>query len=475
MSFDINQAVEAANQAMNSVQGRPLTDVEISILNGAWNRDSYDQIAAQNQYSTSYISQDIAPKLWKFLSDATGEKIKKNSLREPLKRYWESQKSHTSTSPSGSPLSTSAFLTTLLASDDDDPSRPYATYVQRPEVEALCLETLINYPGTLVRVKSPKLTGKTSFVAFVLGKLSTQGIRTVNLSLRLADHQIHFQDIDVFLRWFCFNIEQALNLESQLDTYWNAELLGSKVSCTTYFEKYLLNQGETPLVLFVDDVDLLFAYPQLYEDFFGLLRSWYEKARSRSQWKKLRLILAHSTEAYIRLNINQSPFNVGLPVELPALNREQVQELSQRFGLSYDPAQIMSLMEMLGGHPYLQEKAFDYLRNNLETSLTDFLNEAPTQAGIYRNHLKEIWHQLRSSPNLEVAFSKVIQGEHPVPLEPTSAYRLQSMGLITLADNLAQVSCQLYRQYFLNNSKTVESASSLWPETVIESGPITGW
>ena len=106
----------------------------------------------------------------------------------------------------------------------------------------------------------------------------------------MADRQHHFCDIDTFLRWFCFNVEQELDLESQLDHYWNAEWLGSKVSCTTYFEKYLLSQTESPLVLCIDDVDLLFTYPDLYEDFFGLLRSWYEKARSRSHWKKIRLV-----------------------------------------------------------------------------------------------------------------------------------------------------------------------------------------
>ena len=481
--FEIEQAIEAANQAVVRVHGRSLSDVEILVLKGAWNRDSYDQIAARSQYSTSYISQDIAPKLWKLLSDVLEEKIKKNNFKESLKRYWEARLQSTPPDNGISVTESSSTLQPLQVVNQarhligapstrqvDYPAAsyfPYSTYIQRPEVEDLCFETLL-HPGTLVRIKAPKLTGKTSLINFVLGKLSTQGIHTVKLSLRLADSQSHFSNIDIFLKWFCFNVEQELELESQLNRYWNAEWLGSKVSCTTYFEKYLLTQDDSPVVLCLDDIDLLFSHPELYEDFFGLLRSWYEKARSRPQWKKLRLILAHSTEAYIRLNINQSPFNVGLPVELPEFILEQAEQLAQQIGLDYSPSEIERVMILLGGHPYLLEKAFEYLKAHPTLPLEQFLSTAPTQSGIYRNHLQETWHQVKENPDLEAAFYPVIHSDIPVPVEPTLAYQLQSMGLIKLVGNLAQSTCPLYRQYFLDNFKTSESGSELQQDLMIE-------
>lgn len=460
MSFDIDQAIEAANRVVGEVHGRALTDVEILVLKGAWERNSYDQIAARSQYSTSYISQDIAPKLWKLLSDALNEKIKKNSFKEPLKRYWEASYQERS---QGKPVSQAVSRSDLLPSQEaaeatfcDALDLPYPTYIRRPEIEDLCSETL-SHPGTLLRIKSPQLTGKTSLIGFVLGRFAAQGIHTAHISLRMADSQKHFGSIDTFLKWFCCNVEQELVLENRLQRYWNAEWLGSKVSCTTYFEKYLLAQDDSPVVLCIDDVDLLFAHPALYEDFFGLLRSWYEKARSRPQWQKLRLILAHSTEAYIRLNINQSPFNVGLPVELTEFSPVQAKQLAQRIGLDYSLTKIEKLMALLGGHPYLLEKAFECLRADHHLSLEEFLQAAPTQSGIYRNHLQGIWQQLKRNPDLEAAFYLVIHSKRPVAVEPTSAYRLQSMGLIQLLGNLADSTCQLYRRYFLDNLNAIAS------------------
>jgi hypothetical protein len=475
MRFDLNDAIEAANQAVVGVHGRRLSDVEILVLKGAWERESYDQIAAQNQYSTSYISQDIAPKLWRLLSDATGEKIKKNSLKEPLKRYWEihlqsGKKDPVAMAPAAPSSSPSSTAQPPQTTGSAAPELPFPTYIRWPDIEAVCIETLTHYPGSLLRIKAPKLTGKTSLINFVMSQLATQGMHTINLSLRMADRQRHFSNIDIFLQWFCCNVEQELGLESQIEQYWNAEWLGSKVSCTTYFEKYFLKQDDAPVILCIDDIDVLFAYPELYEDFFGLLRSWYEKARSRPQWKKLRLILAHSTEAYIRLNINQSPFNVGLPIELAEFTPNQAGALSQRLGLTLPPADIEALMALLGGHPYLLEKAFDHLRANRKITLTEFIDTAPTQAGIYRNHLQETWKQLKAHPALEMAFHEILKSEVAIAIEPTQAYQLQSMGLIKLMGNVTEVSCQLYRQYFLSNTPAADQQQQ--QDVAIEIDPV---
>lgn len=80
--FNLKIAIDTANQAILTNFQRNLTDVEIVIIKGAWEREEYDQIAAQYQYSTNYISQDVAPKLWKILSDSLGEKVKKVTLKK---------------------------------------------------------------------------------------------------------------------------------------------------------------------------------------------------------------------------------------------------------------------------------------------------------------------------------------------------------------------------------------------------------
>ncbi|MDJ0595652.1 MAG: AAA-like domain-containing protein [Pleurocapsa sp. MO_226.B13] len=459
MKFNLDEALNTANQVIYQKQNRHLTDVEIIVFKGAWEREDYDTIAAKNQYATSYISQDIAPKLWKNLSEALGEKVKKSNFKESLKRLWESGLNSGESLTAGKKadrvdsLERSARSPVLKSQHSQLTGLTNEIYIERPPIESICYETLL-HPGSLVRIKAPSLMGKTSLITRILSQITQEGYHTVNLSLELADRSTHLTNLNKFLRWFCLNITKELGFPNQLDEYWDEEGIGAKVSCTTYFEEYLLSEVNSPFVLCLDDVDLLFPYPEIYEDFFGLLRSWYEKARSRKLWQKLRLVIAHSTNVYIRLNINQSPFNVGLPIELPEFTIEQVQELAKLYELEVNQ-ELENLMSMVGGHPYLLEQAFSYLNNNRNVSLAAILKQAPTDAGIYSNHLREHWLNLQQNPEIALAFKQVVTSDRPLQIEPISTYQLLSMGLVKLLGNQVEPRCNLYRQYFSDRAESL--------------------
>ncbi|MBD2166738.1 AAA-like domain-containing protein [Calothrix membranacea FACHB-236] len=452
-TFGLDEAIKVANNALFNKLNRNLTDVEIIIIKGAWQRQEYDEIAAKNQYATTYISQDVAPKLWKNLSDALGEKVKKSNFKEALKRQWEMLLSNNLNIHSGivnNKVEQNIPIQNYPANKTESANElSNDIYVKRTEIETICYETLLQ-PGALIRIKAPSLMGKTSLIIQVVKHLAQQGYRNVILSFELADRNTHFTQLNKFLRWFCSNISRELGLPSELDEYWDEEGMGAKVSCTTYFEEYLLAAVDSPLVLCLDNVDLLFPYPEIYEDFFGLLRSWYEKARSRQIWKKLRLVLIHSTDVYIRLNINQSPFNVGLPLELAEFTRSQVLDLAQQhqLNINVDANIIDSLMNLVGGHPYLLEMAFSYLKTHPNVTLQQILIEGTTETGIYAHHLRQHWLNLQEHPELAGALKKVVDSNIPVLLEPILAYQLQSMGLVKLIGNLVEIRCNLYRQYF---------------------------
>jgi hypothetical protein len=454
MAFNLDEAIKIANEVVLRKFFRKLTDVEIIVLKGSWQREEYDQIAAKHQYATSYISQHIAPKLWKLLTDSLGEKVKKSNFKEALKRAWENQlqdkkfASESYLSNQEIRINKSQQLHPQFNLSQEQKSCVDAQfYVTRYPLESLCYEHLL-HPGSLMRIKAPKLMGKTLLIEQLLIKAAKHGYRTVSLSLEMADRKTHCTDLNKFLRWFCFNVSRELHLPSQMDEYWDEEGMGAKVSCTTYLEEYLLADAETPLVLCLDDVDVLFPYPEVYEDFFGLLRSWHEKARSRPSWKKLRLVIAHATDVYIRLNINQSPFNVGLPIELPELTREEVELFARQYGLAGDSYLVDSLMQLVGGHPYLLKMAFSHLTSYPDLTLEQLLVEAVTDAGIYSHHLRDHWLSLQQESKLMAAFQTVINSDKPVRLETISAYQLQSMGLVKLVGNEVEPRCQLYCNYF---------------------------
>jgi serine/threonine-protein kinase len=267
----------------------------------------------------------------------------------------------------------------------------------------------------------------------------------VHLSFQLADGKV-FADLDKLLRWLCLKVAQKLRIPNKLTDHWDNETFGSKDNCTTYFEEYLLTEINQPLVLALD-VDRVFDYTEIAPDFFGLLRAWHEEGKNQEIWKKLRLVVVHSTEVNIRLNINQSPFNVGLPIELREFNSQQVLDLAQRHGLNWSLTQVEQLMSMIGGHPYLVRVAL-YQIARKDITLNSLLETAPKEAGLYGNHLRSHLSELEKHPELAAAMKKVVAASSPVRLESREWFKLQSMGLLKLQGDDVTPRCNLYRQYF---------------------------
>jgi AAA-like domain len=318
-------------------------------------------------------------------------------------------------------------------------------YLERVPFEAQ-IDREIRKPGALIRIKAPREMGKTSLLLRTLAAANSLGYQTVHLNIEQTDEAI-LSDLERFLRWICANVAIQLHLEPRLDEYWDEDL-GSKISCTAYFRNYLLPEISTPLILALDEVNQIFEHPQVAKDFLPLLRSWYEEAKIYPLWQKLRLIVVHSTEIYVPLQLNQSPFNVGLPIKLNTFDRVEVQELARRYGLDWEHgSQVEQLMDLVGGHPMLVNIALYHLSCG-DLTLAQLLETAPTATGIYSYHLQTHRVVLAAHPELAVALDAVLSAAEPIAIEPILAYKLNSLGLIERSGDTVIPGCELYQRAF---------------------------
>ncbi|HAT14315.1 MAG TPA: molecular chaperone Tir [Microcoleaceae bacterium UBA11344] len=319
-------------------------------------------------------------------------------------------------------------------------------YIERHPIESRCYET-ISQPGALIRIKAPRQMGKTSLMARILHHAEQQGSRTVALSFQLANRRI-FANSDTFLQWFCASVGQELGMLEQLPKCWElADLIGSNQCCKAYFEQYLLSESSRPLTLGLDESDRLFESPEIADDFFGLLRALHEEAKRRDIWKKFRLIVVHSTEVYIPLDVNKSPFNVGLPIELPEFNEQQVQDLAKRHGLNWIANEVAELMALVGGHPYLVRLGIYHISRQ-DVTLNQLVKSPATEAGIYSDHLRRHLWNLEKYSELMDAMREVVSGSQPVRLRSELGFKLNSMGLVKFNGNNCIPRCRLYEEYF---------------------------
>jgi hypothetical protein len=310
-------------------------------------------------------------------------------------------------------------------------------------LEAACCEAILQ-PGALVRVKGARQMGKTSLLVRLLHQAAQQNSDVALLSLQAVDTPT-LQDIDALLQWFCQQVTMALQLPNYLDDYWD-DLFGSSISCKSYFEEYLLLQSSQPLVLALDDVDRLFPYVEVADEFLGLLRAWHEDAKTRNVWKKLRLVLSHTMDVYIPLNIHKSPFNVGLPIELTALTLPQIQTLAERYELTLSIEQINQLQQFAGGLPYLTQLALQAMQQQ-QLSIEQLRSTAAIDS-IYSDHLCQQWQILVDNPVLAEAFASIVRSTVPIEVDLAQSSQLQSLGFVTIQGSQAMPSCELYARYF---------------------------
>ncbi|MEO0759667.1 MAG: AAA-like domain-containing protein [Cyanobacteria bacterium J06648_16] len=315
-------------------------------------------------------------------------------------------------------------------------------YIERPRLEQICREAL-QQPGSLLHIRGTRQIGKTLLMAKTAAQQRTD---TVILNLKLADSNL-LQDLGQFLRWFCSAVTHSLGRTD--DEHWQP-LLGESFNCTAYFQA-LLSDLTGPLILALDDVDVLLRAPAIATDFFNLIRAWHELAHygdDRSHvWQRLRLLIVHTNEVYLSDWETPLPLGLGTVVDVPNFSQTQTVDLTHRYGLDRPEAVAEKLTHFLNGKPNLTQLALHHLQTHqlaIDTLTSSYLSPD----SIFAEHLLYYLSRLQQHPDLLDSFQQVVQADQPVILPPLQAYKLSRLGLIMGQGQMALPQCHLYRVYF---------------------------
>ncbi|MDR9404651.1 MAG: AAA-like domain-containing protein, partial [Halothece sp. Uz-M2-17] len=281
----VDDAIALVDQLL---QPEGLNDLQASVFRHCWQGKGYQEIADQLDYDPGYV-RTVGSRLWQQLSHLLNKKVTKSNLHTVFQQY-------TSLVEPEQPISSSLDSSPI----PEFPSLPLnfqsPFYIERSPIEQRCCQKILQ-PGALIRIQGPKYMGKTSLLYQVLGYARTQGYQTVRISCQEATTD-SFSDLNTFLRWLCQTMARKLKLTPNLEPYWHEEPSFAKSNCTEYVEDYLIPEVNSPLVMGLDDVERIFAYPDIAQDFFPLLRLWHEEANETEIWQNLRLVVVHSTEVY---------------------------------------------------------------------------------------------------------------------------------------------------------------------------------
>lgn len=86
--YNFDPLFETLNVLLLKTDDKPLATVEALILEGVWQNKIYSEIASENNYSSNYISNVAAPKLFKKLSKLIEDRITKKNCRSLMTKYF---------------------------------------------------------------------------------------------------------------------------------------------------------------------------------------------------------------------------------------------------------------------------------------------------------------------------------------------------------------------------------------------------
>ena len=298
--------------------------------------------------------------------------------------------------------------------------------------------------GTTTTIRAPRQMGKTSLLVRGVQDSRKVGQQVVYVDFQRVN-ETYLSSLDGLLRYVADEMALRLNLDpAAVDRAWTSSR-GPQDKLNAFLERQVLPAAETPILLAIDEADRLLNVPYK-TDFFGLLRAWDSNRAYDELWQHLNIVLVISTHPHLLItDVSQSPFNVGLRIQLSDFGPAQVAELNRRHGSPVAERDLSKLVELLGGHPYLTRQAL-YTLVDQKLSWAEFARLAATEDGPFGSHLRYYLWQLSDRPELVKGMQEVLTRERC--FDEAVLYRLSAAGLVKEIGDRVSPRCGLYAQYF---------------------------
>ena len=297
--------------------------------------------------------------------------------------------------------------------------------------------------GETVTIRASRQTGKSSLLARGIHHAHPTA-NIVYIDLQSVEHEA-FESADQFLNYFARTITRKLRLDTTVVNKIWQDALGPQDKLVKVMEEYILPTSGQQIILAMDEADRLLTVP-FHSDFFALMRSWHNHRAIDPLWNTLNLAMVIATEPYLLIsNPNQSPFNVGVKLNLEDFSREQVEDLNHRHRDPVQEKDMESFFDLLTGHPYLTRKAF-YLLVSEHWTWENLYKRAAGDQGPFADHLRrQLWF-IQEDTALQESLRQVLYANKSD--NDKVLWRLLRAGLVKGNGDLYYCRCGLYEKYF---------------------------
>jgi len=226
------------------------------------------------------------------------------------------------------------------------------SYIRRAADDEL-LSSLLR--GDFCYVLNARQMGKSSLMVRVANELHRHDVRAAFIDLTAIGQNVTVE------QWY-YGLSANLCDQLELDgfsNFWNGKPeFSAHQRWSLTIKDFVLPRLKQPLVIFVDEIDLVRGLPFRADEFFAGIREAYNQRSTNPDFKKLTFcLLGVATPAELIDDPEMTPFNVGVRISLNDFSFEEALPLRTGINRVRDADSLLKrVLYWTDGHPYLTQR-----------------------------------------------------------------------------------------------------------------------
>jgi WD40 repeat protein len=264
--------------------------------------------------------------------------------------------------------------------------------------------------GEFCYVLNSRQMGKSSLRVRAMQRLQAEGFLCAFIDLT----GIGKEDVTAE-KWYAGLVQSLvssyqLGKKFQWRAWWKEqrELLSPVQRFSLFIEEFLLVEIEQNIVIFVDEIDSVLSQTFSLDDFFALIRFFYNRRVDEPKYQRLTFaLLGVATPSDLIADKTQTPFNIGRAIALNGFQLHEVQPLTDGLtGKVSNPQEaIAQILDWTGGQPFLTQKLCKLI---IEASA---LGNYPSVEQVVKSRIIENWESQDEPEHLKTIRDRILRNQ----------------------------------------------------------------
>lgn len=211
--------------------------------------------------------------------------------------------------------------------------------------------------GKFCYVLTARQMGKSSLMVRTAMRLRADGTKVIVLDLTAIGQNL---SVEQWYDGLLNQLAQQVNLEDELDDFWvEHKQFGPLQRWMKALCEVVLKRHKEPIVIFIDEIDVVRSLPFTSDEFFAGIRELYNRRTEDPTLNRLSFcLLGVATPSDLIRDTRTTPFNIGQRVELKDFALVEANPLAKGLerGAQLGEQLLDRIFYWTAGHPYLTQR-----------------------------------------------------------------------------------------------------------------------